>query len=117
MISLTEEMLTTKPEEFAKKIAKIDKSTQIRKFYNDFLILQAKAKDCETEEEFKEKILPLIYFSKAKLAYAKGRKTISEEFMKEIDYWIGQIKSRNDFENFMYYYQALIGYATFHLKA
>ena len=118
-IKMTKELLTTKPEEIAKRLisekGKNDKhttTTQIRKFYNDFLVLKRKA-DLVKEDEFVDKILTLISFSKAKLAYSCGRKTITKEFVLEIGKLVDEIESKSDFETFLYFYQALIGYATF----
>ena len=119
-IKLTKELLTTEPENLAKEICKNgkDTSTQIRKFYDDFLILKAKADISKDEDDFKNNILPLICFSKAKIAYAMGRPnvTISKSFSESINKKVDAIETRADFENFLNYYQALIGYVTYYAK-
>ena len=104
-IVLTKELLTTKAEEIAKTLVNNNKDvsgvtkTQIRKFYNDFLVLKSKADICN-EDDFKNKILPLIFFSKAKLAYSYGRNQKN-------------IETKADFNNFLKFYEALIGYSTY----
>ena len=120
-IPLTKELLTTEPENLAKEICENgkDTSTQIRKFYNDFLILKTKADvSASDEKNFRNNILPLICFSKAKIAYAMGRPDVklSKSFANSINNKIDAIESREDFENFLNYYQALIGYVTYWAK-
>ena len=117
-INLTKELLSTEPETLAKEIAGKDTSSQIRKFYNDFLILKTKAEISQSEEDFQKNVLPLIVFSKAKIAYALGRSSVqlSKKFADEINKKVDAIETRSDFENFLNYYQALIGYVTFYAK-
>ncbi len=115
MIDLTEEYLTTEPEELAKKLSGKEMSTQMRKFYDDFKILEKRLdtlpdKGQERETIFKTGILPLIKFSKAKVAYNFARALFPQIFKTEIDRQIDRIKTEKDFRNFMLYYQALIGF-------
>ena len=120
-IKLTKELLTTEAEKQAIVLvnngdAKIT-TTQIRKFYNDFLVLKNKS-DMVSEEDFRNDIFPMICFSKAKLAYAYGRGNakIAKEFVDDINKKIDSIESKSDFNNFINYYQALIGYATYQFE-
>lgn len=116
-IALTKELLSAEPEALAKKITAggKDTSTQIRRFYNDFLILKTKADCLHSEEEFQKNVLPLICFSKAKIAYALGREVgLSKDFADAINNKVDQIETRADFDNFINYYQALIGYAKYY---
>ncbi len=117
-ILLTKELLSKEPENLARELCENgnDTSTQIRKFYNDFLILKAKADISQTEDDFKKNVLPLICFAKAKIAYALGRDgvQISKRFAEEINRKVDLIETRSDFENFLNYYQALIGYVKFY---
>lgn len=119
-LKLTKELLQDDPKALAKKIIEGcnggTSATQIRRFYNDFLILKAKSDtNSKTEEDFTNCILPLIYFSKAKIAYAQGKENgkISDVFAEAINKLIDQIKTREDFNIFIMFYQALIGYVTY----
>ncbi|NCD06523.1 MAG: type III-A CRISPR-associated protein Csm2 [Spirochaetia bacterium] len=121
MLKLTKDLLTTEPETIAKKEMdeakrlKKASSTQIRKFYDDFLLLHSKAhRDGFTVEDFKNEILPLIAFSKAKLAYSMGRGIIHKNFKDEIERKVNLIENLQDFDNFILFYQALIGYTKFY---
>lgn len=119
-IALTKELLTTEAEEQAKKLVaerSDDKNdsikTQLRKFYNDFLLLKNKA-DLKNEEGFKKDVLPLIGLAKAKIAYAYGRdQKVPKVFVDDMNNKIKNIETKADFNNFINYYQALIGYVTY----
>lgn len=119
----TKELFTENAEKIANDLVKNGgdsniSTTQIRKFYNDFQVLKAKADTKRDENEFKEDILPLIYLSKAKLAYAYGKDNgkISKEFVDSLNKYIDMIETKDDFETFMNFYQALIGYTTYLFK-
>ena len=117
-IELTKQLLTDEAEKAVAKLVKRNgkktATSQVRKFYDDFTLLQTKAKDRD-EEEFRKDILPMIAFTKAKLAYCVGRdELISNEFQKLISDKIDAIGTKKDFDNFMLFYQAVIGYAKFH---
>lgn len=123
MLKLTKELLTVEPESIAKnemenyknKNQKRASSTQIRKFYDDFLLLHSKAhRDGFTEDDFKNEILPLIAFSKAKLAYSHGRSIINKKFKDDIERKVNLIETLKDFDNFILFYQALIGYTKYY---
>ncbi|MGD1823542.1 MAG: type III-A CRISPR-associated protein Csm2 [Pleomorphochaeta sp.] len=123
MLELTKDLLTNEPEKIAIKEMEDARnkskasSTQIRKFYDDFLLLHTKAhRDEESEKSFKENILPLIAFSKAKLAYSVGRDIIHNDFRNEIVKKVDQIDNLKDFDNFILFYQALIGYTKYYSK-
>ncbi|MDD7200631.1 MAG: hypothetical protein SPF89_08905 [Sphaerochaetaceae bacterium] len=61
MIELNDDLLTTKPQQLAKSLKDDGKTTpsQIRKFYDDLILLQMKEKNSNmSEEDFKKKILP-----------------------------------------------------------
>jgi len=118
MIELTKDLLTKKAEEVAKEnLNQRDKkatSTQIRKFYDDFLLLHMK---CHTKDfndsRFEKEILPMIFFSKAKLAYAVGRKVLDIKFKDSIEQELDKIDCIKAFDNFILFYQAIIGYSKF----
>ena len=58
------------------------KSTQLRRFYDELVMWQAKvgvSKDGTADERFHE-LAPYIYMLKAKVAYAKGRKHVDDNF-------------------------------------
>lgn len=124
-IPLTKELLTSdaeklahcfckieQPKEGSKQKPKKNSSSQIRKFYDDFVLLKAKA-DRADEEKFKKNILPLIYFSKAKITYSVARNLMTEELKNKIIGLIEKVDSKEDFDNFVKLFEAMICYATY----
>jgi len=111
MIELTEKLLTTEAESLAKDLvgAKVT-YTQVRKFYNDFLQLQKRAHSIG-EDKFEKMVLPLVKLGKAKIAYSIGNKSgLPQIFMTRMALYIDKIQTMNDFDNFILFYQAVIGY-------
>lgn len=115
-IELTERLLTSEAEDAAKNNMMKDKKTtasQMRRFYDDFMLLHSKSKLVD-EEAFKKEILPLVCFSKAKMAYCVGKGVLTKEFKGLIEAKVNQIQTRKDFDNFMLFYQAVIGYSKYY---
>ncbi|MBN2532132.1 MAG: type III-A CRISPR-associated protein Csm2 [Spirochaetales bacterium] len=119
-IELTEKYLTTDAEKAVKNFfSSGDILGQIRKFYDDFKIIERQmleSKENDKEENFRKKLLPRIQFVRAKIAYAAGRKKegnkplIPREFKEYMDREIKKIQTREDFKNFLLHYQAIIAY-------
>lgn len=121
MTQLTEQYVTTEAEKKAKDfIGKVDKN-QIRKFYDDFKLIERRITENQQANDtwFKEEILPHIKFVKSKIAYSAGRKSgnkplVSNDFKKYMDDQINNINTISDFKHFMMHYQAIIAYYTYH---
>ena len=60
-----------------------------------------------------KEILPLIRFAKAKMAYNVGREVLPLEFMQGMEPYIDNVSCKKDFDTFLLFYQALIGYTKF----
>lgn len=117
MLKLTEDLLKKEPEALAIEFVKQGKakitSTQIRKFYDDLVLLQSKVR---TGMNFEEKILPLIKMTEAKIAYSVGRGVLAKLFYDRIFPYIERIQTKEDFDNFILFYQAVIAYMKFEEK-
>lgn len=83
-----------------------NKISQIRKFYDEVLFFSAKIKN---EQEF-EKMFPYIKMLNAKAFYAEGRGHVTEEFKEFILKCIKQIKNKKDFDVFVKFFEAFMGY-------
>lgn len=120
-LPLTEKLLKEEPLALARNEAEPKrggsnentKKTQIRKFYDDFVLLQKKA---DASDDFGKSILPLIKFSEAKLAYACARGNISDVLRKSLVDYIDKIQTKEDFDNFLLFYQAFIAYYNYELE-
>lgn len=125
-LEMNEDLLLNKPEEIAKSIYK-NKSpsdTQLRKFFDDFMILKKHAdaicssSDEEKNRKFEKEILPLIKFSKIKIAYAVSRCDKREfssynNFYTTMEYYIGKIETMSDFVVFLKFYEAIIAFVKY----
>lgn len=125
-LEMNEELLLKKPEEIAGTIYK-NKSpsdTQLRKFFDDFMVLKKHAdaicssSDEEKDNKFKKEILPLIKFSKIKIAYAVSRCDKREfssynDFYKKMEEYINKIETMSDFVVFLKFYEAIIAFVKY----
>jgi CRISPR type III-A/MTUBE-associated protein Csm2 len=124
MLPISEKLLETDPKAIAKILAGgNDRNSsvtinQVRKYYDDFLLLQKKSSYISSDEDFKARILPLVKFSKAKLAYGASRENanLSPEYVKRLNEKIDLIETKECLDNFILFYQALIGYLKFEMK-
>jgi len=95
-------------KKLAKKLAedkRTDKRTQIRKFYDEVLRLDMEAKTQEWDN-----VLPFVHMLMAKVAYAKGRKLVSDEFANTIESCIRQILRKEDLFVFANFFEAFMGF-------
>ncbi len=81
------------------------KSTQLRNFYDKVLELLAKSK----KEPF-EDVLPFVKMLNSKVAYAKTRGHVSDDFVKMMNQCIAQIDSRELLKTFKLFFEAVIGF-------
>lgn len=90
---------------------KWNKSTQLRRFYDELVRLNSQAQAKKDEWGM---IKPRVHMIVAKAAYAKGRELVTDKFVTLIRDGISQVDTREDlqvftnfFESFMGFYKAL----------
>lgn len=90
---------------------KWNKSTQLRRFYDELVRLNSQAQAKGNEWGM---IKPRVHMIVAKAAYAKGRDLVTDKFVNLIREGIKQVDTREDlqvftnfFESFMGFYKAL----------
>ena len=90
---------------------KWNKSTQLRRFFDELVRLNTQA---QAKEEEWGMIKPRVHMIVAKAAYAKGRDLVTDKFVALIRDGIQQVDTREDlqvftnfFESFMGFYKAL----------
>jgi CRISPR-associated protein Csm2 len=90
---------------------KWNKSTQLRRFYDELFRLNSQAQAKKDEWGM---IKPRVHMIVAKAAYAKGRELVTDTFVALIRDGISQVDTREDlqvftnfFESFMGFYKAL----------
>jgi CRISPR-associated protein Csm2 len=97
---------------YNKKLGKEEKKeqktsiTQFRKFYERVLELLSKA----TEKDFDIKTKPFIKMLNSKVAYARSRENIGENFVALMNQSIDKVNSYEELKNFKYLLESIIGY-------
>lgn len=110
------ELFSARAEALAKKIFedgsnKINKPTQIRKFYDEVVRFDSIVKSNPAEFET---MMPYLKMLNAKAAYAMGRDLVSESFKNFISNSLKQIHDKDDFTAFAGLLEAFMGYYKFY---
>lgn len=90
--------------------SKNNKSSQIRRFYDEVLRVESKIAIGQSDEDF-ERELPYLRMLNAKVNYAKARGLVSPKFVEFLKAGIGQVRSRDDFEAFKSFFEAFMGFS------
>jgi len=90
------------------------KNTQMRKFYDQVLDLQQKAKQM-SDEDFTMELLPFVKMLNSKVAYAStrnsgGGKIVNKAFVDMMKSCINQVESKKDLNTFKLFFEAVIGF-------
>lgn len=97
-----------------KSSRKVNKRSQIRKFYDEVLRLDTEAKGIQ-KDKFEEQILLRLNLLIAKAAYAQGRELVSPNFVKFIKDWIDQVnKDHGKMKDFATFFEAVMGFYRLH---
>ena len=91
----------------AERNRRVNRRTQVRKFYDEVLRLDSLAQSFPDDWD---NILPYVHMLTAKAAYARGRDLVSEQFVSFIKDSIGQIKQTNDLKLFSDFFEAFMGF-------
>lgn len=91
--NITVDLFSTTAQKYAEICAqanaRMNQSTQLRRFYNELLLW---AERSDTPEKYAEN-LPFIYMIKSKVAYAVGRETVDKHFQTMMTGVINGIKA------------------------
>lgn len=119
---LDPELFSAKAEELAKEInadrqntknKEVNKSTQIRNFYEEVLRFDSMLK---TKPDDFDNTLPYLKMINAKVAYATGRGLVTNSFKKFISNSLKQVNDKEDFEAFAGLFEAFMGYYKYYEK-
>ena len=99
-------------QEISPDRGQMNKSTQIRKFYDELLMWHEKVNlESGSNQEFVfQNSLPFIQMLKAKVAYAKGRKHVDDNFKVFFDKLIEEIKSPTSLKHAKLFFEAVLGF-------
>ena len=84
-----------------------NKSTQLRRFYDEMVMWEEKAR--QNEDRFDE-YLPFVRMLKAKAAYAEGRNLVDGAFVDLIEQTIDSVKSVDDLRVAKLFLEAFMGF-------
>ncbi|MFZ7214812.1 type III-A CRISPR-associated protein Csm2 [[Pasteurella] aerogenes] len=91
--------------------ASANKSTQLRKFYDELAMWNDRVQLDQADKQAKFKELePFIKMLKAKVAYAKGRKHVDDHFMAIFNKTIDEIKCPQTLKEAKLFMEAVMGY-------
>jgi len=85
----------------------VNKSTQLRRFYDELVMWEEKAR--QNPKKF-EQHLPFIRMLKAKAAYAEGRKLVDGAFVDLLDQTVDSIKTVEDLRIAKLFFEAFMGF-------
>ncbi len=84
-----------------------NKSTQIRRFYDELLMWEVKV--TQNPEKFNE-YLPFIRMLNAKAAYAEGRKHVDSNFTTFMQHCLQQVTDDKTLRTFKLFFEAMLGF-------
>lgn len=86
------------------------KASQLRKFYGEVKKLEMRWQNSGKRGQAFGEILPLIKLLKAKAAYANSRDYVPDSFRTWIWDNVDLIKADKDFQAFLLYFEAVVGF-------
>jgi CRISPR-associated protein Csm2 len=102
------EIISQPKDKNGKFDSKKNKSTQLRKYYDELCMWDQKIK--QQPEKYKE-FLPLIKMLNAKVAYAKGRDLVDQNFVDLMRHCLGQLtEEKKTFETCKLFFEAFMGF-------
>jgi CRISPR-associated protein Csm2 len=102
------EIISQPKDKNGKFDSKKNKSTQLRKYYDELCMWDQKIK--QQPEKYKE-FLPLIKMLNAKVAYAKGRELVDQNFVDLMRHCLGQLtEEKKTFETCKLFFEAFMGF-------
>ena len=110
--TLTRELLTIDAEKWANLFSNLS-ATQLRKYYNEIIKIEAQIEGEGDNEEAFKKIEPIFAMLKSRVVYDRtrqGEKKFPEAFKKFIDGYIDKVRSLQEFRNFKLFFESILGF-------
>jgi CRISPR-associated protein Csm2 len=103
---ISKTLFDTEAEKCAERLLK-NQSTQVRKFYDELVSWYDKV--CLSGTDYRD-AEPFIYMIKSKVAYAKGRKNVDDNFLEFMRRLIDQITDKETLKTAKLFMEATIGF-------
>ena len=107
---VAEELALQMKQDFEKR-KRVNKRTQIRKFYDEVLRLNMLVRERPRQWDA---IKPQVHMLTAKAAYAEGRDLVSDNFRKFVKDAVDQIDTPEDLNVFSNLFEAFMGFYRLH---
>ncbi len=101
------EVAEAKAKQLGGKGFKLNKGSQLRRFFDEVVRLNDTAKANAAGMEL---VLPYLHMLIAKAAYAKGRKLVCDDFVGLIKDGVGQIETKDDLRVFTNFFEAMMAF-------
>lgn len=106
-------LFDTDAERIARKIAQpqqreANKASQLRGFYDEIVMWEQRARRMSAEEFAQH--LPLIRMLNARVAYAKGRKLVDDNFFELMRHCLGQVDDYASLRHCKLFFEAFMGF-------
>lgn len=97
--------------QYIKQGSSVNKTTQLRKFYDELAMWNDRVQLAREDKEgkFKE-LVPFIKMLKAKAAYARGRKHIDDKFLEVFNRCIDQANNAETLRDAKLFMEAVMGF-------
>lgn len=92
------------------RVADVNKSTQLRKFYDELVMWHDKVFHASERSEAYRQAAPFIHMLKAKAAYSQGRGHVDKNFVDVFNRIIGQINSPETLKHAKLFFEAVLGF-------
>lgn len=108
---LRRELLVEEAKDWSEYIGKTVSYTQLRKFYSEAMSIKAKMKDIKGEEAFQkyDAVIGML-ISKANYSMVRSPKNSNRPLFEFFNSYIPKIKNKQDFEDFVLFFEAVLGY-------
>ncbi|MFZ7110046.1 MAG: type III-A CRISPR-associated protein Csm2 [Desulfatiglandales bacterium] len=108
---VAEELALLMKDDFEKQRRKVNKRTQVRKFYDEVLRLNMLARERPKQWDI---IKPQVHMLTAKAAYAEGRELVSANFRLFVKNAVDQVDTPEDLNVFSNLFEAFMGFYRLH---
>ena len=111
------DLFDTLAERIARKIAQpqqrdANKASQLRGFYDEIVMWEQRARQMSKEDFARH--LPLIRMLNAKVAYAKGRKLVDDNFFALMRHCLEQVSDYQSLRHCKLFFEAFMGFFKVH---
>lgn len=98
------------PDRQARKYRQSNKTTQLRKFYDELVMWHDKVNKASDAKAEYDKLAPFIHMLRAKVAYSLAREHVNPNFQKFFNTMIQQVNSPETLLNAKLLFEAVIGF-------